>query len=40
MDNNKNTFIAIALMLGVWVVFTILFPPQQTQPPVDQVADQ
>ncbi len=37
MDNNKNTFIAIALMLGVWVVFTILFPPQQTEPPVDQV---
>ncbi len=39
MDNNKNTFIAIALMLGVWVVFTILFPPQQT-PPAEPVAGQ
>ena len=35
MDNNKNTFIAIGLMLGVWVLFTILFPPAQNQPPVE-----
>ncbi len=40
MDNNKNTFIAIGLMLGVWVVFTILFPPQQTEPPVEPQAGQ
>lgn len=32
MDNNKNTIIAIVLMLAVWVVFTVLFPPQQQEP--------
>ena len=40
MDNNKNTFLAIALMLGVWLVFTFLFPPQQAPQPTDQPAPQ
>jgi len=35
-NNNKNTFIAIALMLGVWIAFTVLFPPTQAPPPVEQ----
>jgi len=43
MDNNKNTFIAIALMLAVWVIFTFLFPQKQTVPvetPVNQVSQE
>ncbi|PLX97700.1 MAG: protein translocase component YidC [Desulfuromonas sp.] len=39
-NNNKNTFIAIGLMLLVWVVFTVVFPPTQEpsveQPPADE----
>ncbi len=33
---NKNTIIAIVLMLGVWVAFSLLFPQQQQ--PIPQVA--
>lgn len=32
--DNKNTIVAVVLMLAVWIGFSFLFPPQQpTQPP-------
>ncbi len=36
---NKNTIIALVLMLVVWFGFSFLFPPQQTQAPVPAVSE-
>lgn len=37
---NKNTIIAILLMLLVWVGFTVLFPPASPPPPADVAPSQ